>query len=48
MRKIPLTQGKFALVDDADFDWLNQWKWYALKTKTTFYAVRKVSRHITG
>lgn len=23
MRLIPLTQGKFARVDDADFDWLN-------------------------
>jgi hypothetical protein len=27
MKKIPLTQGKFAMVDDADFKWLNQWKW---------------------
>jgi len=36
-KKIPLTQGKFALVDDADFDWINQWKWnyhqgYATRT----------------
>lgn len=28
MKKIPLSQGKFALVDDADFDFLSQWKWY--------------------
>lgn len=28
-REIPLSQGKVALVDDADFDWLNQWKWSA-------------------
>lgn len=28
MKQIPLTQGKFALVDDHWFDYLNQWKWY--------------------
>ena len=28
MKLIPLTQGKFAQVDDADFEWLSQWKWH--------------------
>lgn len=28
LQQIPLTQGRFALVDDEDFEYLNQWKWY--------------------
>lgn len=40
MRQIPLTQGKFAKVDDEDFEWLSQWKWYALKHGNTFFAAR--------
>lgn len=47
MKKIPLTQGLFALVDDEDFDWLNQWKWYAQKSANTFYAVRN-SKRVNG
>lgn len=42
MKQIILTKGKVALVDDADYDWLNQWKWYASKGGNTFYAVRGV------
>jgi len=27
MKVMPLTKGKFAIVDDKDFEWLSQWKW---------------------
>lgn len=41
MKEIPLTDGKVALVDNADFEWLNQWKWHVKKKKNTFYASRR-------
>ena len=39
-RRIPLTQGKYAIVDPEDFERLNKHKWYAVKCKHTFYAIR--------
>ena len=47
MREIQLTQGKVALVDDADFEWLNNWKWYAHKNGKTVYAHRN-SKTVDG
>lgn len=47
MKQILLTQRKFAIVDDADFDWLNRFKWYAHKGAGTYYAVRH-SAQIAG
>lgn len=42
MKRIPLTQGQFAIVDDEFFDQLNEFRWYAYWNKHTksFYAVR--------
>jgi len=41
MKNIPLTQGKFAIVDDEDYDWLNQWKWSLHNGYSTPYARRQ-------
>jgi len=41
---IPLTQGKFAIVDPEDYDELSRYKWTAAKSPNTFYAVRSVRR----
>jgi hypothetical protein len=40
MKTIKLTQGKEAIVDDEDFDYLNQWKWFYCKSRKTGYAKR--------
>ena len=42
MKRIPLTQGKFAIVDDAKYKKLNKYKWCALKGRNTWYAVRNI------
>jgi len=42
MREIPLTRGLVAIVDDADFDLVSRYKWYASPTNKgrSFYACR--------
>jgi len=44
MKKISLTQGKFAWVDDEDFEWLNQWKWCILSGRGKLYAARHITK----
>jgi hypothetical protein len=44
MKEIPLTQGKTALVDDEDFEYLNQFKWCVLTQNDRNYAHRTPPR----
>ncbi len=41
-RRIPLTQGKYAIVDVEDYDRIAKYKWYAAKCDRRFYGQRKV------
>jgi hypothetical protein len=39
-KEIILSKNKTAIVDNEDYDWLNQWKWCAYKAYNTYYACR--------
>lgn len=40
MKRILLTKGKYAIVDDVDYKWLMQWKWQAHNYHGKWYATR--------
>jgi hypothetical protein len=44
MKRISLSSGKSAMVDDEDFDRLSGWKWCAYKIGKTWYAMRSENR----
>ncbi len=48
MKEIQLTQGKVALVDDEDYEYLNQWKWHAQKNGSTYYVARTIKKNCGG
>jgi len=39
-RLIPLTKGKYTIVDPDDYHWLSKYKWYASRDYNKFYAIR--------
>lgn len=51
IKKIPLSQGLWAVVSAEDFDFVNQYKWSASnesKNRRKWYAIRMVKDPITG
>ena len=45
MKRIPLTQGKFAIVDDDDYKRLIQYNWHTAKGRNTYYASRYIKNN---
>lgn len=44
MTKIKLTLGQYAIIDDSLFGLINQYKWYARKDCSGYYAVRSTKK----
>ena len=45
MKTIKLTQGKCTLVSNIDYTYLNQWKWFIVRSKKNWYAARRDNKY---
>lgn len=42
VRDLALSNGHSVIVDEADYEWLSQWRWYGKKDRVKVYAVRGI------
>ena len=47
MKTIRLTQDKYAIVDEADYELVSKYKWFASKEANNWYAKRGIYNKIT-
>ena len=47
MKLIPLTQGQFAMIDNDDFEWLDQWQWHLSRDQRGQCYARRIV-HVKG
>jgi len=48
MKEIPLTKGYVALVDDEDYEWLMQWKWFSMVQKSGHVSAARNAKTVGG
>lgn len=47
-KRIKLTQGMYALIDDEDFELVRTHKWYAMKNRHAFYAMTYIDGRLVA
>lgn len=47
-RLIPLTKGKFAIVDELDYEWLSQWNWKAKESEGCYFSAYRILPRVKG
>jgi len=47
-KAIPLTNGKFTIVSEEDYEWLSQYKWLSIKKSNAYFMAEKNGKRLGG